>query len=471
MFGGGENYFKEPLSYDHGTLQRFCQFCSRLRTVQKPGKKAIHEASSLAKEVGNSLEQTELVIGALLRHIKTWVGLKQLACWYVLDKLCKENPSTYGFCTSKYVLDIARDYMPFEDPELREKYEVLVEHWENVFPRHVVDAIWMSKKERIWSASHPEEYQQQLKAEEDEWKQEELAMEDEDGLNAFGQPCMDYLQGRCGWGDRCTLYHPPGEEGSLPPECRLGDWKCRGCGVINRHYRRRCANCVREKPQYKRLRHRPVEDTMLSTPDPNAMAVLRQQFGYVPYDEEEAVQHWAKRFQHTPLHAFLAERKAAYRVRILKRPPSTPLETRCQVQKHFAEPQVLDSLPTTVGDHPPFKRLHTEMLVPPETSPDKAAGILVQLALERGVRDGSAPAIYAALSSAVRSVSEDESMSLSAGAADGLLSASTLAYTAWKSDSSMKFCSALLQSFRGIERKLGLSRLQSDQLFAMTNAV
>lgn len=469
MFGGGEEYFQPPAAYDIDTLQRFCQFCAKLRQVSKPGKKTINEICELAHAVGDTLDSYELVVGSIFRHIKTWKGQRQLAHWYVLDKLCKESPDKYGFCASKYVLEIGRDYMPFDDPDYRAKYETLVEHWENVFPRHVVDAIWMSKKEKVWAAQNPEEYQKQLQQEEEEWRQTEMAMEDEDGLNAFGQPCMDYLQGRCTWGANCSLYHPPGEEGTLPPECRMGDWKCSACGVINRHFRRRCANCVREKPQYKRGRERAVEDRLLSSPDPRVVHMLHQQFGYNPYDEEEAREQWRRRLQDVSVATYLEERRAAYKVRILGRPATTPLEQRCQVQKHFPEPELLD---TFTDDASAPKRIRTESLVPMGTPADKAVGLLTQLAMERGVRDGMAPQIYEALAGSIGAVAEDASMTLSPAIADNFISAVTLAVTAWQRDgASMEFVSEFLRSVRGAMSQLGLTTIQSNQLASMISAI
>eukprot|EP00796_Vickermania_ingenoplastis_P007377 gene7377-5192_t len=471
MFGGGEEYFQDPPSYDRDTLQRFCAFCTRLRRLEKPGKKGITECCTLAREVGDTLEAYELVVGTVFRHIKTWVGQRQLACWYVLDKLCKDCPDKYGFCASKYVLEIGRDYMPFEDPEYSRKYETLVEHWEDVFPRHVVDSLWLSRKERVLVAQRREEFEEQQRAEEEEWRRTELAMQDEEGLNAFGQPCIDYLQGRCTWGDQCTLYHPPGEEGSLPPECRMGDWKCSACGVINRHYRRRCVNCVREKPQYKCGRQPPKEDVLLSTPDPTVQHILRQQFGYNPYEEAEAVAHWKRRCADTSVTAYIAERRAAYKVRILRRPPSNPLETHCQHQKHFPEPQRLDEFPDGVAsvEESTAKRMRVEQLVPPGTPPDKAVGVLAQMVVERGVRDVMTPQVYEALGATLRSLSEETSPALAPATAENLLAVCTLAHTAWSADKKgMSFFERFFKQIRGIEGKLGLTNLQRDQLLNVT---
>lgn len=474
MFGGGEEYFQPPPAYDKETLKHFCEFNSRLRRLEKPGKKGIAEVCALAKAVGDTLDAYELVVGTIFRHIKVWTGQRQLACWYALDRLCKESPDKYGFCASKYVLEIGRDYMPFEDPELRTKYETLVEHWENVFPRHVIDSVWMSRKERVWAAQHQEEVEAQKLAEEEEWRRTEREMQDEDGLNVFGQPCIDYLQGKCSWGDQCSLYHPPGEEGSLPPECRMGDWKCSACGVINRHFRRRCANCVREKPQYKRERKLAVEDVLLSSPDPVVLETLSQQFGYNPYEESDAVEHWKRRFEQMSVESFLSERRAAYKVRILGKKPSNALEARCQGQKNFPDPAILDSyvedgsLLRLDSSEQALKRLRTEQLLPHGTPADKAVGILAQMLVERGVRDALAPRIYEALGASVRSVSEDDQLTLSPPTAESLLSVCALVMTAWHTDKeSVPFCEAFFRGIHGVEGKLGLTPLQKDELSAL----
>lgn len=493
MFGGGEEYFQDPPSYDANTLRSFCVFASRLRRLEKPGKKGIADVAQLAREVGDTPEAYELVIGTVFRHIKTWNGMRQLACWYVLDRLCKECPDKYGFCASKYVLEIGRDYMPFEDPELRPKYEALVEHWENVFPRHVVDAVWLSKKERLWAAQHPEEYQQQLREEEEEWKKTELAMQEMEGLNVFGQPCMEYLKGRCSWGDQCSLFHPPGEEGSLPAECRMGDWKCSGCGVINRHFRRRCANCVREKPQYKQLHQPPIEDVSLSTPDPAVLDTLRQQFGYNPYDVKEAVAHWGRRLASssasssssssgaaavgvvggTPRESYLDERRAAFKVRLLGLKPTNSLEMRCPQWKHYPDPLLLDAPVQGVGTSTAMTsaaaRLRTEQLLPPGTSPEKAVAILAQMILERGVRDVLSPRLFQALGLSLVTVSEDSALAIGAATADNLMAVCTLGLTAWNADKEgMSFFKSFFKNIHGAAPHIGLTILQKDQLMAIT---
>eukprot|EP00658_Telonema_sp_P-2_P062113 TRINITY_DN50782_c0_g1_i1.p1 TRINITY_DN50782_c0_g1~~TRINITY_DN50782_c0_g1_i1.p1 ORF type:complete len:215 (-),score=43.63 TRINITY_DN50782_c0_g1_i1:58-624(-) len=105
---------------------------------------------------------------------------------------------------------------------------------------------------------------------------------------------MDYLQGKCSWGDQCKQLHPPNLKGSLPLECRLGDWKC-VCGTINRHFRRRCSSCPKEKPQYRRDQQVSVEEDLLTHPE-TFTEEFRHQFGYNPNAKEEALKYWRKRF-------------------------------------------------------------------------------------------------------------------------------------------------------------------------------
>lgn len=493
MFGGGEEYFQEPPEVDRDTLRRFAAYCARLRALKKPGKKAVTETAALAREVGDTTMAYELVVGTLFRHIKSWKGTKQLACWYVLDKLCKEDRDKYGFTARKYILEIGRDYIPYEDSELAPQYESLVEHWESIFPQHVVDALWLTKKERLWSVEHPQEVREQQEAEEEEWAREERALQDEDGLNDFGQPCIDYLQGKCSWGNECRLYHPPGEEGSLPPECRMGDWKCASCGVINRHFRRRCFNCVREKPQYKKERTVAAEDALLSKPDKESLQVLRQQFGYDPYSPQEAVEHWKFRLgsegasasgdssHNTALEDYLAERRAAYRVRILKRSPQNKLEEQCKNQKHYPDVDIgidedymrrLESggeYGGTLG--PAARRPRLEGIVPANTPSPNAIALVAQMIVERGVKDGMAAQLFAELARNMRVLAEDDAgkgLGLSDAQAEALLSACKLGFTAWNTNkAAVPFVSVFFKTVRNVERKLGLGAEHAEQLETM----
>ncbi|CAG9582223.1 conserved hypothetical protein [Leishmania major strain Friedlin] len=471
MFGGGEEYFQDPPEIDRDTLGRYATFCARLRAIEKPGKRTITEAATLAREVGDTLLDYELVVGALFRHIKTWTGQKQLACWYILDKLCKEDRDKYGYTAGKYILEVGRDHIPYEDADLAGKYESLVEHWENVFPRHVVDALWIAKKERLWAVDHPNEVKQQQQAEEEEWAREEEVMQDEDGLNDFGQPCIDYLQGHCSWGDSCRLYHPPGEEGSLPAECRMGDWKCSACGVINRHFRRRCSNCVREKPQYKKGRVPSAEDKLLCTPDPAVTAAFHQQFGYNPYAPAEAVAHFKLRLEGVSAEEYRKERAAAYRVRILGKAPTNPVEERCKATKHFPDVDMEPDEEYEVGtDGLVAKRQRTESLVPANASPNSAIALLAQLVMERGILDPTVPQIFGELSRYIRQAAGDPTMELNETQAEVLLSACKLGFTAWNANKgAVPSVATFFKAVRHNESKLGLSSEQVEQLESMAS--
>ncbi|CCW66454.1 unnamed protein product [Phytomonas sp. Hart1] len=483
MFGGGEEYFQEPPAIDRETLQAFAAFCAALRELRRPTKTAIEAAASLGRAVGAHPQAFELVVGALFRHVKVWTGPHQLACWYVLDSLAKAGRDHYGHVAGRYLLEVGRDHIPYEDPTLAAKYDSLVAHWERVFPRHVVDAIWLGKKERLWAVAHPDEVAEQQRAEEETWAREERAMADEDGLNLFGQPCMDYLQGRCIWGAECRLYHPPGEEGSLPMECRMGDWKCPSCGVINRHFRRRCANCVREKPQYKKERTQTAEDALLTAPDNAALQSLRQQFGYNPYLEEEAIQHWRLRFENTDLKEYLDERRAAYKVRILHRKPNNALEERCKTQKHFPDVDIgpdeaylrFIASGGTLTNERSAKQRRYEGLIPPGTAPSSAVSILSQMILERGVRDSTAATLFAEFGRYVRALASEEGEAqrgnavLSPTQVEALLSAAKLGFTAWNTNKeSVPFVAAFFKTIRHVENKIGLSAEDSSTLLAMT---
>ncbi|KEG15326.1 hypothetical protein DQ04_00111260 [Trypanosoma grayi] len=468
MFGGGEEYFREPPSIDRDTLRHFALLCARLRTAEKPGKKTVTECVELARGVGDNEMAFELVVGVLFRHIKSWTGNKQLTCWYVLDKLCKEDRDKYGYTAGKYILEIGRDYIPYEDPVLGPKYESLVEHWEGVFPRHVVDALWLAKKDRLWACAHPAEVLQQKEEEEQQWKAEEMALEDEEGLNDYGQPCMDYLQGRCFWGDACRLYHPPGEEGTMPLECRLGDWKCPSCGAINRHFQRRCSSCVKEKPQYKKARKPTTEEAMLSSPDPNVYAVIRRQFGYDPNVEEEAVVHWRTRLGDTPIDTYKKERAAAYRVRILGKPPMSEMEERMKSQKNYPD---VDIGPPDEAFEANGAEVHkvTESLVPAGTASASAVGLLAQTIIERGARDPKLPQLLSELVQYVKQVAGDSAVRLTTTQGEALLTACKIVFSAWGADRGARpFVPPFFRDMRHTEAALGLSAEQQEQLTSMT---
>lgn len=257
----------------------------------------------------------------------------------------------------------------------------------------------------------------------------------------------------------------------------MGDWKCQSCGVINRHYRRRCSNCVREKPQYKKTRTVTAEDAMLSAPDDSAQRALRQQFGYDPYAESEAVAHWKLRLGSTTVEDYLAERRAAYRVRILGRPPANALEERCKLQKHYPDVDLgpdtdLHLLLTGHNEEdggPSAKRARQEGVVPSNTSPSNAVALVAQTILERGVRDGSASQLFAELARHARLLANGEGHVLSEPQAEAFLSVCKLGFTAWNTnEEAAPFVAPFFKALSKLEGSLGLSSQQQEQLTAMT---
>jgi hypothetical protein len=392
----------------------------------------------------------------------------------VLDKLCKENKSTYGFALQPYLVDIASDYIPFEDPVNGPKYESMIERWDGVFPRHVVDRIWIGKKERLWAASHPQEVERARKDEELEWQQEELRQQDAEGLDDYGQPCMDYLQGRCMWGKECKQLHPPGLEGTMPLECRLGDWKCR-CGVINRHFRRRCSQCVREKPQYRKEHEQAVEEKLLSQPDPLMEDISHQQFGYNPMSETEAVAHWAVRLNGVSIHQFKRERSAAIRTRILGKQPSAPLEVQAASQINFGMVQisraVVASRDVDATDAPQQKRSRLESLVPNGATPTQGITILSKAIVERGAHDILVPQCLYQLCNLVKEhFSSPGGSKLSSLEGDTFFLMSRLIFSSWNTNKVAAF-ELFFAEIRPHLSSLGLSVQHRDQLATMCSAV
>jgi len=468
MFGGGEEYFREPEPVDRETLKRFAIFCNRLRSLERPGVKAITDACEKARAVGDTGVARELVVGALLRHVKAWKGTKQLCYWYVLDKLCKEGKDTFGFITQPYILDIASDYIPFEDPALVEKYENMIERWDAVFNRSVIDRIWIAKKEKLWAVAHPEEIERARKAEEAEWQLEELRQQDQDGLDDYGQPCMNYLQGRCTWGSECKQLHPPGLEGSLPLECRLGDWKCR-CGVINRHFRRRCSQCVREKPQYRRHYEKAPEEELLSHPDEQLEDILSQQFGYNPMSDIEAVAHWKLRLDGVSLEQFRQERSAAYRVRILGQKPRTPLQQQAAFQQNFAAASLAaDALTSVTSDvEPRRKARRMESLIPSGLPIPESITLLSKLILERGAHDVHVPQALCQCCSLLKELGP---LSLTELQGEAFFGMCKMIFSFWNT---AKHPSAELffSDIQGLYRSIGLNKAHTESLRLMVQAV
>lgn len=473
MFGGGEEYFREPDPIDHETLKKFARFCAKLRKLEKPSSRAIDETCNLAKEVGSLREAAELVVGTVFRHIKSCTGNKQLCCWYVLDKLCKENRDTYAFIAQSYIIEIACDYIPFEDNTLVGKYEKLIEHWDCVFPPNVIDQIWKGKKERLWAVSHPDDVKRAREEEEEEWKREELRQQDEEGLDNFGQPCMDYLQGRCLWGDQCKQLHPPGLEGSLPLECRLGDWKCGGCGSINRHFRRRCGNCIREKPQYRKLQEKNPEDELLSHPDEVVLEIERQQFGYNPLDEADAVAHWKRRLDSVSTEQFKKERSAAYRTRILKRSPSNSFEVQVSKQINFTSVNIgsEDVFLKSSADQPAAKKSRVESLVPQGLSHSEGLAYLARMVVERGAQDALVPQCLFQMVCLLKEMA-GAGATLNSIQNDAFFSACKLVFSAWNtSRQSAPWAGLFFADTKQSLAKIGLPPNVLEQILVMVSIV
>ena len=314
MLGGGEQFFAPPEEISEETLKNYARFCTLLRNAERPNKATIDSLTAAATAAGVSFNDKEIVAGAVIRHIKSWEGKKQLCYWYLLDNLAKQHRETYGFLFGNHLLDIGTDHIPWENKQLYKSYEKLLEHWDGVFDEHIIQTVWHSQRQRLRYAEHPEELEQERAHEEQLWSSEEAKHQEVDGLDQYEQPCLAYLQGMCTWGNECTMLHPPGLEGSLPPECRLGDWRCPGCGAINRHFRRRCNACPREKPQYRRdCMGMSAEDEILSKPDESVRSVFKEQFGYDVGDEAAAVAHWTEYFRNHTAMEYIQMRRDKYK--------------------------------------------------------------------------------------------------------------------------------------------------------------
>jgi hypothetical protein len=322
MFGGGEEYFAPPEEFSVETLRRFAELCTKLRRLDKPKQQAIKAACEAADAVGTTMAEKEIAAGAVARSIRFTTGDKQLCAWYVLDNLVKNHPDTFRYLFGLVILELGLEHIPWEDGVRSPKYESLTEHWSCVFPPHVVKQIFDGRSERKWAAANPEEAAQMKREEERVWEEEERKHQEIDGLDDYAQPCLAYMQGTCSWGARCSLLHPPGLEGTLPPECRLGDWRCPDCGSINRHFRRRCYSCPREKPQYRRSDVSKQEDAPLCQADTKTLKstfAAVTPLGYDPCDEGAAVGYWNHRLPNPQaVQEYLIERREKYKSVFLK---------------------------------------------------------------------------------------------------------------------------------------------------------
>lgn len=321
MLAGGEEYFQPPEAIDHDSLARFAAWCRKMRALEKPGQQSVATLAREGDAVGPAMHVKEIIAGTVMRCIKHSTGMRRYAYWCLLDKMAKDYRSTFAFLFEQQLADVAADCIEWEDAALALKYERLLEHWDTVFDKALVQQLWsVRRQERLWAAKHPEEARRQREEEEALWDREINHSHDADGLDTYGEPCLEYLKGRCDWGDNCPRLHPPGLEGSLPPESRLGDWRCQGCGMINRHFRRRCFSCVREKPQYKRGSEAATsaEARAVSRAEDSFLAPLSQQFGYDPCDPAAAAKYWSEKLATPALVAqYVEDRRRRYQSEIL----------------------------------------------------------------------------------------------------------------------------------------------------------
>lgn len=321
MLAGGEEYFQPPEPIDHDSLCRFAAWCKKLRGLEKPGKKSLETLAREGDAVGAAMHVKEVVAGTVLRAIKQSAGVKRHACWCLLDLMSKTYKSTFAFLFELHLADVAADCIDWDDPNLAPKYEQLLEHWDTVFDKQLIQTLWsVRRKERLWAASHPEEARRQRDDEEATWDREIERSKDEEGLDNYGEPCLPYLQGRCSWGDKCTQLHPPGLEGSLPPESRAGDWRCPSCSMINRHFRRRCFSCVAEKPQYKKGADFAKTPEVVATckAETRFLDPLASQFGYDFNSPDSAVKFWSEKLSSPAQVAeYIQTRRQKYQSQIL----------------------------------------------------------------------------------------------------------------------------------------------------------
>jgi len=314
MFAAGAEYFAPPEEYDRDTLRRLSVLCIKLRSISGLKKTPIEDA----KDHAVAVRHVDLAAAAIKRHIKLAKGTRQLALWYVLDALVFDKTSPFRLAFQEDLADLALEAMPWDDKALVPQVQALVNTFTSKFSAPVLGMLDKARKDKLWRAANKAQWDMQKEEEERQWEREEKEHQDAEGLDEYAQPCMRYLQGKCELGDRCAFLHPPGKEGTLPPEARPGDWRCDQCGSVNRHWRRRCFHCPSEKPQYKK--EMPDVLRLVRENDPK-FDVFSAQFNYDPMDVQAAVQHWSPYFQGVASLQWRQDRSAAYRVRILRRAP------------------------------------------------------------------------------------------------------------------------------------------------------
>ena len=375
-----------PEEYDNDTLRRLCLFCQVLHQLSWPSQQDIVTVAQNAIEVHNP----ELASAALKRHLKEscpsgdtpppaavpstedtrpLVSLDRTrALWYVLDYLSKQHGAEFKVFLQADLPELALEAIPWEHDTESPKYELLVDRWVGVFDPDVLTNVNAARRKRLWRHAHPAEYAERQAREETLWALSAAEATEAEGLDEYAMPCFRYLAGKCEE-NPCPRLHPAGEEGTLPPEARPGDWRCPHCATLNRHFRRRCYYCPGEKPQYRAVHHTPGTRTrpggypVLTPPSDPRFDVFSAQFGYDPSDTHGATRHWVEYFAHTPLEDYLNERSAAYRVRILQRAPRNELERELRTSAHFPDLRsVRQQFPITAPVAPQWVRQRGTLL-------------------------------------------------------------------------------------------------------------
>eukprot|EP01063_Lacrimia_lanifica_P008837 TRINITY_DN1589_c0_g3_i1.p1 TRINITY_DN1589_c0_g3~~TRINITY_DN1589_c0_g3_i1.p1 ORF type:complete len:531 (+),score=189.79 TRINITY_DN1589_c0_g3_i1:60-1652(+) len=306
---------------DSAGLKRLAKFCELMVAAKdkEPKKTPIEELRNAAEQVAQNDVMAQSVAGCIQRHIQKSADIpnKLMLCWYLLDRLAKNNPNSFGQIFGVGIADLASEHMAWTNAKDEPKYSKLVKTWEALFGMRRCEEILRNKEIKI--AAH-----QQEEAEREERRAKGLpepgpkdAEEDDtprydsmalvlggvrDGqVVEYQEPCKHYLLGLC-TNPKCSKPHPPGQFGSMADEGKklLGDWKCQKCGYknpgANLHcYRRNCAG------------ERPLLLVSLQKQQ-NFKEKCSAQFGYDPDEADEAVAH----FKDTNWDEYRAERKRKY---------------------------------------------------------------------------------------------------------------------------------------------------------------
>eukprot|EP00756_Hemistasia_phaeocysticola_P060279 Hpha_TRINITY_DN3897_c0_g1::TRINITY_DN3897_c0_g1_i1::g.44510::m.44510 len=299
--------------YDEGTLKRVARFCWSLQRADRPRKDVIDDLKMLAERAGAD----EVIAGAVTRHIKFASGPKLLLCWYLLDILAKNHPESFGISFGPQILDLAVEHMNWSDPKDEQRYLRLVETWRVLFGDMTCEDILRRKEGRKadLQAAEQEMKVRQARGEvvpSDPTKllDEKPAKVDEmslilggtrDGqVVEYNAPCKYYLMGICE-NPNCSKPHPKGMFGTVDAKKVFADWKCLRCGYENPASKKQCwrRDCVGTRPDELYVARQVQENP------------FRDQFGYDPTNESEAVEWFKKKY---PFGAsqWVAERRSHY---------------------------------------------------------------------------------------------------------------------------------------------------------------